>query len=176
MFNSFAIKTTLNKISVLLSVVFLLTACGYHLRGAIELPEALQKMYVRGASAELSDAIKQAFRSTSGELVNNAADAGMILNVINEEYHRRTVSISASGYSNEYELIYRLVFDLIDQQGNELVSAQIIEVSQVYFNEQSSDTVLSKENEEKVLRKELYIKAVRSVIERARAELKKSLQ
>ena len=162
--------------SVLLSVFFLLTACGYHLRGAIDLPEALQKMYVRGASTELSAAIKQAFRSTSGELVKNAADAGMVLNVIDEDYHRRTVSISSSGYSNEYELTYRLVFDLIDQNGNELVSAQTIEVSQVYFNEQSSDTVLAKENEEKVLRKELYIKAVRSVIERARVELKKSLQ
>jgi len=174
LFNLFRIGFIANKISVLFAVVFLLSACGYHLRGAIELPEELQKMYVRGASKELTEAIKQAFRSTSGELVNNVADAGMILNVIDEEYRRRTVSISSSGYSNEYELTFRLVFDLIDKQGNELVSAQTIEVSQAYFNEQSSNTVLSKENEERVLRKELYIKAVRSVIERARAELKKS--
>jgi len=165
-----------NRMSILLSVVFFLTACGYHLRGAIDLPESLQKMYVRGASRELSEAIKQTFRATSGELVNKPADAGMILSVIDEEYRRRTVSISSSGYSNEYELIYRLVFDLIDSNGNELVSAQRVEVKQAYFNQQSSDVVLSKENEEKVLRKELYIKAVRSVIDRARAELKKSLQ
>ncbi len=132
-------------------------------------------MYVRGASRELTTAIEQVFRSTSGGLVNKAADAGMILNVIDEDYRRKTISISSSGYSNEYELIYRLTFDLIDKQSNELVSAQTIEVSQSYFNEQSSNTVLSKENEERVLRKELYIKAVRSVIERARAELKKSL-
>jgi len=176
LFNLFGVGVRLNKLSVLFSIVFLLSACGYHLRGAIDLPEELQRMYVRGASAALSDAIKQAFRSTSGELVKNSADAGMILNVIDEDYRRRTVSISSSGYSNEYELTYRLVFDLIDQNGYELVSAQTIEVSQVYYNEQSSDTVLSKENEEKVLRKELYIKAVRSVIERARIELKKSLQ
>lgn len=175
MFNSLERGAVINKITVIFTVVFLLTACGYHLRGAIELPEALQKMYVRGASKELSEAIKQAFRSTSGVLVSNPADAGMILNVIDEDYRRRTVSISSSGYSNEYELIYRLVFDLIDQSGNELVSAQTIEVSQAYFNQQSSDTVLSKENEEQVLRKELYVKAVRSVIDRARAELKKSL-
>jgi LPS-assembly lipoprotein len=35
--------------------------------------------------------------------------------------------------------------------------------------------VLSKGNEEEVLRKELYSQAVRSVIDRARAELKKTL-
>ena len=175
MFNLFRIGSTTNKFSLLLSVFFLLSACGYHLRGAIDLPEEFQKMYVRGASRELTTAIEQVFRSTSGNLVNKAADAGMILNVIDEDYRRKTISISSSGYSNEYELIYRLMFDLIDKQGNELVSAQTIEVSQSYFNEQSSNTVLSKENEERVLRKELYIKAVRSVIERARAELKKSL-
>ena len=175
MFNFFRVEPMSNKVSILLSVFLLLSACGYHLRGAIDLPDELQKMYVRGASRQLTEAIEQAFRSTSGELVKNVADAGMILNVINEDYRRKTVSISSSGYSNEYELIYRLVFDLIDKNGNELVSAQTIEVSQVYFNEQSSNTVLSKENEERVLRKELYLKAVRSVIERARAELKKSL-
>ena len=174
MFNLFRKGAMVNKMSVILSAVFLLTACGYHLRGAIDLPETLQKMYVHGASRELSEAMKRAFRSTSGKLVKNSADADMTLSVIDEEYRRRTVSLSSEGYSNEFELIYRLVFDLIDKNGNELVSAQRIEVRQAYFNQQSSDTVLGKENEENELRKELYNKAVRSVIQRARAELKKS--
>mgnify|MGYP003863238727 FL=1 len=156
-------------------LMLLLTACGYHLRGAIQLPEALQKIYVRGASAELTNAIARTFRSASGELVATAAEAGMILNVINEDYQRRTISIDSSGYSNEYDLVYRLTFDLLDNQGAVLISAQTIEVSKSYFNEQSSNTVLSKGNEEAVLRKELYSLAVRSVIDRARAELKKSL-
>lgn len=156
-------------------LMLLLTACGYHLRGAIQLPEALQKIYVRGASAELTNAIARTFRSASGELVATAAEAGMILNVINEDYQRRTISIDSSGYSNEYDLVYRLTFDLLDNQGAVLISAQTIEVSKSYFNEQSSNTVLSKGNEEAVLRKELYSQAVRSVIDRARAELKKTL-
>jgi len=156
-------------------LMFLLTACGYHLRGAIELPEALQKIYVRGASAELTNVIATTFRSASGELVATAAEAGMILNIINEDYQRRTISIDSSGYSNEYDLVYRLTFDLLDNQGVVLIAAQTIEVSKSYFNEQSSNTVLSKGNEEAVLRKELYNQAVRSVIDRARAELKKTL-
>jgi len=165
----------MTKNSVVFMLMLLLTACGYHLRGAIQLPEALQKIYVRGASAELTNAIARTFRSASGELVATAAEAGMILNVINEDYQRRTISIDSSGYSNEYDLVYRLTFDLLDNQGVVLISAQTIEVSRSYFNEQSSNTVLSKGNEEAVLRKELYSQAVRSVIDRARAELKKTL-
>jgi len=165
----------MTKNSVVFMLMLLLTACGYHLRGAIQLPEALQKIYVRGASAELTNAIARTFRSASGELVATAAEAGMILNVINEDYQRRTISIDSSGYSNEYDLVYRLTFDLLDNQGAVLISAQTIEVSKSYFNEQSSNTLLSKGNEEGVLRKELYSQAVRSVIDRARAELKKTL-
>jgi LPS-assembly lipoprotein len=165
----------MTKNSVVFMLMLLLTACGYHLRGAIQLPEALQKIYVRGASAELTNAIARTFRSASGELVATAAEAGMILNVINEDYQRRTISIDSSGYSNEYDLVYRLTFDLLNNQGAVLISAQTIEVSKSYFNEQSGNTVLSKGNEEVVLRKELYSQAVRSVIDRARAELKETL-
>lgn len=163
------------KNSSILMLMFLLTACGYHLRGAIQLPEALQKIYVRGASVELTNAIATTFRSASGEVVATAAEAGMILNITNEDYQRRTISIDSSGFSNEYNLVYRLTFDLLNNQGRVLIAAQTIEVSTSYFNTQSSNTVLSKGNEEEVLRKELYSQAVRSVIDRARAELKKTL-
>ncbi len=158
--------------SVLLVTLLMLTACGYHLRGALELPEALKKMYVKGASPELSAAIERTFRGTSGELVATADEAGMILNILDEFYQRRTISLSSTGYSNEFELIYRLSFDLLDSEGHTLVSNQTIEVMKTYYNAQSSETLLSKDNEEIVLRQELYEEAVRSVIQRARAELK----
>lgn len=155
--------------------LLMLTACGYHLRGAIDLPEALKKMYVRDASPELSAAIERTFRETAGELVANPEDAGVILNVLDEYYQRRTVSLRSTGYSNEYELIYRLTFDLLDAEGNELVSNQTIEVMELYYNAQRSETFLSKNNEEIILRREMYEEAVRSMIQRARAELRKKL-
>ena len=160
---------------LLLIAILMLTACGYHLRGALDLPEALKKMYVQGASAELSEAIKRTFRGGSGELVATPEEAGMILNVIDEDYQRRTVSLSSAGYSNEYELSYRLTFDLLDAEGNKLITEQTIEVMEAYFNAQRSETLLSKDNEEIILRQGLYEEAVLSVIRRARAELKKTL-
>ncbi|WP_428356740.1 LPS assembly lipoprotein LptE [Methyloprofundus sp.] len=173
MFNSTFKDLAFAKHSLLLVALLMLTACGYHLRGAIDLPEALRKMYVQGASPELSAAIDRTFRSTAGELVARPEDAGMILNVLDEYYQRRTVSLSSTGYSNEYELIYRLTFDLLDSKGAELVSNQTIEVTESYYNAQRSETLLSKDNEEIVIRQELYEEAVRTVIQRARAELKK---
>ena len=175
LFNGMKITSEFKRVSILSLLALFLSACGYHLRGDIDLPPGLQKVYVRGASLELSEAIKQSFRSTSSQLVTSKAEAGLILNIIDEEYRRRTISISSQGYSNEYELEYRLVFDLYDKNSITLMPVQTIEVSQAYYNQQSGKTVLSKDNEEKILRKELYLKAVRSVIQRASVELKKSL-
>ena len=154
-------------------ILLMLSACGYHLRGAIDLPEALKKMYVQGASRKLMTAIDRTFRTTEGKLVSTPEQAGMILNVLDEYYQRRTISLSSTGYSNEYELVYRLTFDLMDSEGGKLVSNQTIEVMRSYYNAQRSETLLSKDNEEIVIRQELYEEAVRSVIQRARAELKK---
>ena len=173
MFSSLIKEGSAIRSSLLFITVLILTSCGYHLRGAIELPEALKKMYVQGASSELSAAIDRTFRATSGELVATPGEAGMILNVLDEDYQRRTVSLSSAGYSNEFELSYRLTFDLLDSEGNKLVSEQTIEVMRSYYNAQTSVTLLSKDNEEIVIRKELYEEAVRTVIQRARAELKK---
>ncbi|TXL01692.1 hypothetical protein BMR02_02055 [Methylococcaceae bacterium HT1] len=175
MFNSSFKNRAVSKSSLIFIALLMLAACGYHLRGAIELPEALKTMYVKGASPELSKAIRRIFRVTSGKLVATSGEAGMILNVLDEYYQRKTVSLSSTGYSNEYELIYRLTFDLLDANGNKLVSEQTIEVYKSYYNAQTSETLLSKDNEEIVLRGELYEEAVRMVIQRTRSELKKTL-
>jgi LPS-assembly lipoprotein len=163
-----------NKISFVVLLALLLSACGYHLRGALQLPEALKKVYVRGASPELKEAITYTFRATAGSLVTTPREAGIILNVIHEDYQRRTISLSNTGYSNEYELLYRLTFDLQDNKGNILAAEQAINVSKTYYNNQSGNTLISKGNEENLLRKELYQQAVRSVVERARATLNKA--
>lgn len=176
MFNFFVKSRMTFGRQLLLVVMMGLTACGYHLRGELQLPAGMKKIYVLGASADLSAAIAQAFKSVPGALVGNVADASVILNVINEDYQRRTISISSSGYSNEYELEYRLTFDLRDKEGRELVPEETVEVTQSYFNEQSSETIISKDNEERVLREELYIKAVHAVIARVAATLKKKSQ
>jgi len=168
-------NSTAMKSSMTLMILILLSACGYHLRGALQLPEALKKIYIQGASAELKQAITTTFRSASGSIVTNPADAGMVLNVIHEDYQRRTISLNADGYSNEYELIYQVTFEMLDSQGAELVAEQTVKLSKAYFNEQSSDTVLSKGNEEAVLRKGLYEQAVRSIVERTKAQLKKQI-
>ncbi len=155
-------------------ILLLMTACGYHLRGELQLPEILKKVYVQGASPQLTNAVEQVFGSALGEVVDRSAKAGMVLKVLNEDYQRRTISVSSSGYSNEYELVYRLQYEILDKHEELIIPAQTVTATQSYYNAQSSNTLIAKDSEENTLRQEVYKQAVREVVNRARALLKQA--
>ncbi len=156
---------------LLLTLCLFISACGYHLRGSIDLPEGLKRLYLQGSSASLRQVIAKTLKSSGGELVSSAKQAGVVISVLKEKMERRVLSLSSSGRANEYEIIYQLSFNLLDSGGQMLAEKQKIELSKDYFNNQ--EAVLAKDNEEKVLREEMYLKAVRTIISRARVALEK---
>ncbi len=156
---------------IALLIPLLLTACGYHLRGAVDIPQAMQKVYLEGASTALRGSFNASFRSTDARMVSNPAEAGLYIKVIQDEMRRRVLSLNASGKATEYELNYTLVYALLDQQGKALGKQQVLEINRDYFNDQ--EDILAKNNEENVIRNEIYRNAVRSILTRASAVLKK---
>jgi LPS-assembly lipoprotein len=151
-------------------IFLLLSACGYHLRGDIELPAELKSIYLEGASAQLREQFKKAIESSAVQLVETRATAGTIITVANEDTLKRSLSLGAGGRSNQYGLEYRLNFEIIDAKGNVLKKSQPIEVKREYFNNQVD--ILAKDNEEVVIRTEMYQQAVRTIINQIRTGLK----
>ncbi len=151
-----------------------LSACGYHLKGSVVLPLALQKIYVsERASVPFIEALNTVYQHNStGQVVKRKSDAGLIIEVLYENYSRHTLSLNTSGYSNEYELTYEIQFNLVNQQGKTLASNQKFIVKKTYYNEQQSDSLIAKQEEEQRLRQALYIEAVHRIIERSRALIK----
>lgn len=159
------------KNTFLLILIVSISACGYQLRGKIDLPEGLKSIYLQGGSRQLKKKIKQTLRSSGGQLVDVVGEAGLIVNVEKEKMDRRVMSLSSTGRANEYELIYKLDFTLLDKEGKPLSELQRIEINKHYFNNQ--DEVLGKNNEEEVIRDEMYRKAVQSIVNRSRIVLEK---
>jgi len=158
------------KSNALFIMLFLTTACGYHLRGTVALPEALNKLFISNASAGLHNAFTNIYKD---KLVQNKAEAELIIQILNENSSRHTLSTDTSGFSNEYALVYQLRFDLIDSSGKVLSANQHIKLNKTYFNTQSGSTLLAKSTEEASLRQELYKDAVFSITSKVRATLTK---
>lgn len=153
-------------------LALLLTACGYHLRGAYQIPKEMKNVYLQGESADLHQYFSRTLQSSSGQLVSSPEKAGIIVRFFNEKMQRRVLSLSARGRANDFELDYRLEYELVNKNNAVLLPRQPLEVRREYFNDQQE--IIAKDNEEKVIRDEMYQQAVRTIINRARAVLEAS--
>jgi len=157
----------------ILSILFLsVSACGYHLREPIKLPDELKNLYVQGASGPLRSEIKKAVKIASAKLVSDPEEAGMVLNILEDNLRQNVLSLSSTGRATEYELYYILSFELLDAEGQTLMPKENIEFSRDFFNDQSGDTILGKEAEATTIRQEMYKQAVRNIFDRARGRLR----
>ncbi len=161
----------LTKVIILLSCLGLLNACGFKMRGEIDLPEAMKKIYLDGASGKLQTAFRQSIKASKGTMVRSKDQAGIIINILEEEFDRRTISLSSRGRSTEFELNYYLIYELRDAEENILVPEQTVEIIKDYFDNQSD--VIAKDIEGNIIRDEIYHQAVRRIIDKTRFDLKK---
>lgn len=153
------------KIAAIVILGLLTSACGYHLRGSIALPEALKNMYFFGASSGLQSEMQMMLRASKGKIAASPNDAGVVIKVLKEEMRRRVLSIGSTGKSSEVELDYYLRFQFYDSKEEPLMDEQTIELTREFFNDQTA--VLARENEEVLISKEIYKQAARMLMSRA---------
>jgi len=142
-----------------------MTACGYHLRGSIQLPTELKSVYVFGMSGALNQEMKGLLRASDAKLASSPNQAGVVVKVLQENMKRRVVSVGETGKSSEMALDYYLQFQFYDNQENPLMNEQTIELSREFFNDQTA--YLAKENEEQMIKTEMYRQAARMILSRA---------
>lgn len=158
------------KHTLLLIFLLLISACGYHLRGSIDLPQGLKAIHLQNSSSQLRKSFKQTLKSIDGKLVETQKEAGITIQVVKEHMENRVLSLSNTGRINEVELVYSLHFMMLDKKGKSLKERQEIVIRRDYFNDQGD--VLAKNNEDQTIRSEMYDQAVQSIIQRARVALK----
>ena len=159
----------LTKKAIILGLALLLSACGYHLRGSFELPSAMKNVYIEGGSGPLREQFRQVIKSSSGQLAGSRGGAGIVIKIFDEDFKRRVLSLSSRGKSNEFELYYRLDYELTNAGDALLMERQPVEIRREYYNDQQF--MIAKDQEEAVIRNEMYQQAVHTIVNRARVVL-----
>jgi len=145
----------------------LLSACGYHLRGAFELPAGMKNIFLEGGSAPLQTQFKKAMELSSIPIAASAETAGIIIRIFDENSQRRVLSLAATGVANDFELDYRMEYEIIDAKDNVLMARQPLEIKREYYNDQLA--IIAKESEETMIKNEMYQQAVRTIVNRAKS-------
>ena len=141
----------------------LLQGCGFHLRGAVLLPDEMGATYVsgQGVSAELVQAVEDAIRNTNGDTASSEAVSTALLVLSNEAFSRRVATVGSDGKVSEYLLNYNVNWSLKSKAGVVLREGVLKQRENYQYR---ADQVLGKAAEETYLRSMMVQSAVRDLM------------
>lgn len=152
---------------LVLSVVVLLAACGFKLRGAVDLP--FETVFVDGMPySAFTGELKRGIASGSRTRVMDVAKgAQAVVVLIGESQERAILAVSGGGRVRELQLRYRINFRVHDNRGqNWLPPSEILILRDMTYDDSQ---VLAKEGEAQALFKEMQSDAVQQVLRRIQA-------
>lgn len=159
------IRGDLLRFLLVLACISLLSGCGFHLRGAVALPEVMARTYVEGgAGSDLYYELENALVNAGAEVVESTEAASAVLILHKQRLERRVLSVDSQGRAAEYELTLQLAFSLKDSKGLILADNERLSVVRDYSFD--PDNVLAKGDEEAALRREMNRFAVSQMMRR----------
>ena len=109
-----SLQMTLKRLIAALTLVSLLSACGFHLRGDYLLSDELQTLYVTSSDVhgELTRLVKQHLTQNQVKVLKHKNAQVPELRIMSDTLDRRTLSVFQNGQVAEYELIYAVYYQL----------------------------------------------------------------
>ena len=158
--------------TVVALLLALLPACGFHLRGDVELPPALQETYLesRNPYTGIARALRVELEAAGGRIVESSEHASAVLHIVREISENRILSVGSTGKASEYELFNEVVFSLSDAQGKVLIKPQTLRMSRdLVFDETE---LLGKISEAEGIHRQMRRNLARQIIIRIGAGLR----
>lgn len=121
-------SSDLGRLLLWLCLAVLVTGCGFHLRGAVELPPVLQDTFIKAEDpySGVARELRTVLQSAGARLVESPSAATGVIHVISRRSERRILAVGTSGRANEYELFEQVTFALNDPAGKVLLQSQSI--------------------------------------------------
>ena len=140
---------TLKSLLTITTLTILLTACGWHLRGQVDVPVALRilDLDVKAVDYVSQNAIKQSMLSNCLTL---SEDAKYTLKLLDESATKRALAVTTNAKASEYELSQSLTFVVLDTEGNEISDELEVVTYQTLLYDAEAE--IGKAQEEKNLR------------------------
>jgi LPS-assembly lipoprotein len=144
----------------------LLTACGFKLRGAPDLPfTVMYAGFAEGSS--LGQELKRSLQASGVRVVsdNRELDAAqVILDVLQDQREKTVVGVNASGQVREFQLRVRFKFRLRGKDGREVIpETELLQQRDFSFNESGA---LAKESEEALIYRSMQSDIVQQALRR----------
>jgi LPS-assembly lipoprotein len=162
--------TRLRWLVLMLVILSLVTACGFHLRGAVDIPPNLSPVFVEApGNSAVGVALKDRFQVSGVQQTTSAKDARALVRILSESRRSRVGALDSNGKVIATELFLNLRFDARAATGKTLVEPQALEMSRTFEN--ADVEVLGKQLEAEILYAEMTEDMTTQILAMLRAAL-----
>jgi LPS-assembly lipoprotein len=147
-------------------LMILITSCGFHLRGVLDMPPWLNQVTIvlEKTHHDVGTHLKNQLEGYHVHLITNPLQAKYLLLVRNDSFQQQITNVAASTTTRQYQLIYRVEFSLIRANGEIIIPPTVISVTRNFIR--NNDRVLSSNWVEGLLDNEMRRDAVMQIISR----------
>lgn len=151
-----------------LSTILLLSACGWHLRGAIVLPDNIEAVYIDNQSnnVTLQEEMIKILESNGVAISDTISSADLVISLISFSENQRVNSVNSNTIVREYELISEAEYEIKNSAGEVLLEPNISQLSRIYTFDQNA--VVSAAEEQQIIQRELRLELAQQIIRRLR--------
>lgn len=155
----------MKKLTSILLTTLLLTACGWHLRGTIDLPANLNSIYVASndSYSTLSRDLGKAITGNGIALAKSPKEADFTITLLDEREKRRAVSLGGNALAAEYEITVEADYR-IERRDALALSQETARAARSY--DYNRNEVLGKNEEENIIREELRGELIQHILRR----------
>ena len=162
----------LPRLLVLSLSLILLSACGFHLRGAVDIPPNLLPVFVEaGGSSLVGNQLRDQFQLSTTPQAPSAREARAIVRILGESRRSRVGALDRNGKIIATEIFLDVRFDAREAGGKELVAPRRLELSRSF--EDADVEVLGKQLEAEIIYNDMAQDAANQILAMLRAALPK---
>lgn len=154
-------------IALLLSVMAMVSACGFQLRGTASLPDGTEPVYLDGASGQLGVELRNLLNASGVKLSDNLKNANSQLLIKKRKSEKRAAALGEGARVIEYQLIESLSFELRSTNGDVLFNPSRLVERKIINNDPNK--VASSSAEELLLRREMLQNLAAKITRQLRA-------
>ena len=144
--------------------VALLTGCGFHLRGKVDLSSNLTPLAIAGNDVELISVIREALEFSEAQVVDEASSAQAVLRLRQSDYTRNVRTTDGRGLATSYLLIYRVRFDAVNRDGKVVMQEGSLRLTRdLDFD---ANQILQKESEQRFLIEDMQREIAQNILRR----------
>ena len=101
-------------------IAFALSACGFHLRGQLPLPESVDVLFVEGERSQFKSRLEELLVQAGAAVVPSASAAKVVIVIQEVASDRQVNTIDGRGKSSSYDFLYRVKYKMLDSDGSTL--------------------------------------------------------